>query len=293
MLSLPPNDPRLRMMALFTWEAQNALHRLVTVLSTLRSFLVSASARDKLGRFFQYLCKLVKEVLVIIDVRKGAHGHDARKALMRRLGKITFDLSNARRTFRVAEVSPLLTLIRLPSILADELFWRSRLVSSVMIAGFNLCERARWCQEHGLLVGSGQLSALRAARLLCVAHVAFGVRTLLRAANTAEAARLVDASRTWLKTTFASADAAEHARQLEAARARARRDAFNGHGELAIEQDAEEFRELLRDALKSCLNFWQCGDIGQVPGLSMPPIMVGIVGTYVSASDLASMWSAR
>ena len=310
MLQLPPNDPRLRASALLAWEAQSMLHRAGQVLAPLRSFLVSVSARDKVGRLVQYFCKLCKELLVLVDAHRHHH-------LIQRLRTVTFDLSNARRTFRVAEVGPLLTLTRLPTVLADEPHWRSRLVSCVAIAGFNLCDRARWLQDHGLMRGSSDRFGLHAARLLCLAHVALGTRTLLRAASTAEARRRLDALRTWLNVTMglglADANqrqqleheplqlAARHDDGAAAAAVVAQRSENGGaNGSLvvgesaatALAADADEFRRLLLDAFKSALNFWQTGDIGKVPGMSMPQIMVGVVGTYISASDLSSMWTS-
>ena len=180
-LKLPQDDPRIKAAALLRWEAKNACGR-AAILAPMRSFLVSVSARDKLARFVQYCLRFLQGVLTMIAPQK-------RHALIQQIRKIQLNLSSARRAFRVVEVGPLLTLARMPTVLSEEPFWISRLIGSAATAGFNLFDRARWLQDHGLLP-SGPNHSRSAARMICLAQLAIATRLLLHASKTAEARRI-------------------------------------------------------------------------------------------------------
>ena len=280
MCTLPPNDPRLRASALLAWEAQNV----AAFLAPLRAFFVSVSARDKTGRLFQYLCALLKGVLRLSDP-EGTSA--ARQRVIQILRKLQFDLSNARRTFRLAEVGPLLTLSRLPQLLSDEPFWVSRLVGSLAAAGFNVADRCRWLQEHSLLSGAPTHSARLAARMLCVAQVATAVRLAWRTASTPEAARRAAALRVWITSRTGTLEAAARARRLAAVATQERDE--DGADREGIARDVAEFRRGLYDIVKALLNAWQAGHIGRVPGFHMHDATLGLLGTLTSASDLYDM----
>ena len=60
---LPRNDKRLRVGALLQWERDNAARMVEQRLVPMASFFTSLKARDKLGRLFQYLCRLLQGLL--------------------------------------------------------------------------------------------------------------------------------------------------------------------------------------------------------------------------------------
>jgi hypothetical protein len=246
----------------------DALHdgldrRAERVLAPLCKVFASTSARDKAGRLVQYLCHLIRGLLVAMDGKAVA----SRTQLFQKLRTLQFTISNARRTFRFYELGPLLTLTRLPTILADEPYWVSRLLSSICVAGFNLADRARWLQEHRLLAGEPSRAAIHAARLLSVAMAATAYRLLRKATSTNEARRLFASLRAQLIPS----------RPLPTSIA---------------EDDATSFRRDLYDAMKSLLNCWQTGHIGKMPGFAMGDVSMGLIGSLISASDLHEVWTA-
>lgn len=262
---LKSNDRRLRATALLAWEAQNAVATTTAALAPLKSFFTGASARDKAARLLQYLCKLVVGVLTAIELR-GA-GSAATQLVAKRLKALQLEISRARRTFRMCEVGPLLTLTRLPAAMAAEPFPLARLCASVASAGFNIVDRVRWLREHGALEGEAKNAALLAARLQCFAFVASAVRLLLRAASTAEAARLGSSVRTALG--LRSADRASASASVA---------------------DASELRKHVADALRSLLCAWQAGHVGKLPlVIRTHDAVVGLMGVLTSARDLVEM----
>ena len=291
-LKLPQDDPRIKATALLAWEAKNACGRAAAILAPMRSFLVSVSARDKLARFVQYCLRFLQGVLTMIAPQK-------RHALIQQIRKIQLNLSSARRAFRVVEVGPLLTLARMPTVLSEEPFWISRLIGSAATAGFNLFDRARWLQDHGLLP-SGPNHSRSAARMICLAQLAIATRLLLHASKTAEARRISNSLRAWLRPNAPVAMVGGHV-QASVERMNGLNNgehgehdaATDGGATLAEEEDAAEFWRCMRDAAKRLLSFWHAGHAGRVPLLITNDLWANFIGAATTADDLREMWEGR
>ena len=265
--------------------ARDALDEAESVVAPLCNMLASTSGRDKAGRFVQYLCHLIRGLMVALDGKAIA----SRTTLFQKLRTLQFDISNARRAFRFYELGPLLTLTRLPRILEDEPFWVSRLLSSVCIAGFNLADRARWLQEHRLLPGNPSLAALHAARLLSLAMAATTYRLLRKATSTKEARRLLVAARARLRPNVELSSTSEIAGPAAADGLRCDEKEQQRPSDTVVD-DVMSFRRDLYDAAKSLLNCWQAGHIGKLPGFTMGDVSMGMIGSLISASDLRDVW---
>ena len=292
-LKLPQDDPRIKATALLAWEAKNACGRAAAILAPMRSFLVSVSARDKLARFVQYCLRFLQGVLTMIAPQK-------RHALIQQIRKIQLNLSSARRAFRVVEVGPLLTLARMPTVLSEEPFWISRLIGSAATAGFNLFDRARWLQDHGLLP-SGPNHSRSAARMICLAQLAIATRLLLHASKTAEARRISNSLRAWLRPNAPVAMVGGHV-QASVERMNGLNNGEHGEHDAATdggatlaeqEEDAAEFWRCMRDAAKRLLSFWHAGHAGRVPLLITNDLWANFIGAATTADDLREMWEGR
>ena len=251
---LPRNDKRLRVSALLQWERDNAARVVEQRLVPMTSFFASLKARDKLGRFFQYLFRLLQGLLE----RSGHQRH-----LLPIVKKLILTLSNARRTFRVMEFGPLLTLARgVSTVYQEEPFWAHALGAMALQALFNLTDRLRWLQEHQLVSGDYRTTGRTAMRALCACHALQCLRRLLHAASI----------------------------HLEV---RAGEGKGNGRSAEGLDERRAEMRTFLRDALKQWSCCLQCAHIGKVPYLQSNDVAVGLMGVATTASDLRDIWLAR
>lgn len=264
MLSMSASDKRLRAGALLAWEGNNARDAVVEVLKPLCAFFSSLKARDKVGRLIQYICRLLQAVLQ----RSGQ-----RLTLVPFLRKIILTLSEGRRTFRVLEVGPLLTLAR--GVSTAEPCWQPGLAATLFSALFNIADRLRWLQEHRIISGDPKPTGRRAMRLLCACHGAQCLRLVMRALLTAR-----EASR----EAWASSAGGNSGRNGGSNGGR------NGSG--SQRRRDEEIRQYLRDAFKQALCFLQAAHIGKVPGLATSDIAIGVMGVYTTSVDLRDMWAA-
>ena len=73
LLALPTNDARLRTPALLAWEVHNTCSRSAAALAPVRAFFIGVSARDKAGRFVQYLCRLFQGILTVMGGGESHH----------------------------------------------------------------------------------------------------------------------------------------------------------------------------------------------------------------------------
>lgn len=242
------NKPSLRINRLLSWEKDQAAGGVEVALAPVASFFAKVKTRDKAGRLVQYLCRMLHGILE----RSGNHA-----ALQSILNKLILTVSNARRTFRVLEVGPLLTLARGVSSAGEVVaFPRQALAATVFQAAFNLTDRLRWLQEHRLARGDFRATGRMAMRLLCACHLVQSIRHLLRAARI-------------------------HARDATS-RTRGNGTALSArHGEL---------RERLHDACKQFLCFLQAGHMGKVPYVQTNNAVVGLMGVLTSSSDLWELW---
>ena len=177
MLSLSASDPRLRVQALLAWEFDNVRVSYMDVLQPLVQLLSNLKARDKVARLLQYVCRLLQVALQ----RTGQH-----QALVAKLRTVVTTFAQSRRSFRILEMGPLVSIVR--GVSTSEPFWQLAYTSVCCSAAFNILDRWRWLQDHQLLTGDPRFTGRLALRFLCACHAASGLTHALRAHGAASVA---------------------------------------------------------------------------------------------------------
>ena len=288
LMTLPDTDSRsssFRTGALLAWEADNAyetLRQAFVRAALTRRFLAGASVRDKMGRFVQYMLRLLVGIAGLTRLA------DSSNSSMQSLKRMQSVISDARRTYRMLELGPLVELYPTASAcVCEEAAPAPRvlaLLSRSSAALFSIMDRLRWLQQHRLLTGAASATGRRAYRLLCVTHACNLLRLMLDAASTAEGARRLEGVRAWLAGTGRAGA------QLDGGGGG---NGANGKKGRPSRAERDELSGLLRSALKQLLCLLQTAHIGQVPGLQTHDVAVGLAGMATSASDLRDMWAKQ
>ena len=292
-VSLPVNDPRLRLPSLLQWEANNllrALRHLAALLAPLKGFLIESVARDKAFRLVQYTLRFVEHGVL----PKLAGG---RVELAAKLRRLQLTLSTTRRTMGFLELSAIVGLVA-PLAEPDGASNALRLTSRLAITGLSVFDRARLLQEHGLLPGKASVTGRRAMLLLSAFHACNVLRLLLRAGRTEEAAQRLRSLVRWVS---GGADAAAGSTSGENGGTGARtctctsgQNGSTGTCTGNASASAAEMRYHLRAALKEVLCLLQALHLaGRRRLFRTSDAAVGLLGMITSSWDLSQLLDAR
>ena len=242
------NKPSLQINRLLSWEKDQAAGGVEVALAPVASFFAKVKTRDKAGRLVQYLCRMLHGILE----RSGNHA-----ALQSILNKLILTVSNARRTFRVLEVGPLLTLARGVSSAGEVVaFPGKRLLPrysrrpSTSPTGFVGCKNIDW------------------------RVVTFARRGVWQCAFSAHATLC----RVYGTCCEQLAFTPETPRHVPVATARPSAHVMESYASVSTTRASNFF------------GFLQAGHMGKVPYVQTNNAVVGLMGVLTSSSDLWELW---
>lgn len=258
LVTLPESDPRLQCVALMRWEVGNALLTLRSVshkLSPFRTFFSTVAARDLIGRLVQYTLRLVAGSL-----RVAFPHQESTQRLAQALGRIASAISDSRRTYRLLELGPTVSLMQAPLgtegralRLTTPEEWMT-LTSRWAMFTFSFLDRWRWLQDRRILVREHAPRVAQGCFIaLTISHVCVALKLLLRARSLSASLHEVHA---------------------------------NGE-----EQGQGEMRRCFRDLLHRLLCILQTAHIAKLPMLQSNDVLVAGMGVLTTARDVNTLWA--